>query len=553
MGRRRLLPLVAACVAALLTAVSCTSSSESSTKEGGVLRIGTGQGIDSLNPFVAIEQDGYNTWDQIYPELVQYDLKTLDFVPDFASEWQESEDGLTWTFHTRPNAKWSDAEPLTADDVAWTINTIIKFKSGPTGAFGGTVSYMKSAEATSPTTVVLRYSRPVANALSNMQQIPILPEHVWSRYATGTGHAIRTYPNTPSEGKPLVTGGTFFITQYKKNDVTLFERNPYFYGQKPHIDGYGLQYFSNDDAMVQALKTGQIDAIESLPVTSVQTIKDAGFHVYVGPSLYFRTLIINTNPNKTEHRELLDPRVREAFEYAIDRDQIVKTAWLGYAAEGTTIVPPAAGNWHDSSIEPLPFDTAKANELLDQAGYARGPDGVRVADGHKMEYDVIFPTDERGPGDRAFLIIQSGLRDIGVVVKQKTMDATAAFNAISAPDNKYLDFDLAMWYWVPLIDPDFILSVMMCKQYGIWSDSGYCNPAYDKLYDQQSATLNQQDRLQIAYQMQKMVYEDRPYIVLNYNDTIDAWSNQWTGFVESPQGMITQLSKASLQSVHLTS
>ena len=110
-----------------------------------------------------------------------------------------------------------------------------------------------------------------------------------------------------------------------------------------------------------------------------------------------------------------------------------------------------------------------------------------------------------------------------------------------------------MWYWVPLVDPDFILSVMMCKQFGIWSDSGYCNPAYDKLYDEQSATLDQQKRLQIAYQMQKMVYDDRPYIVLNYNDTIDAWSNKWAGFIESPQGMVSQLTKASLESVHLVS
>jgi peptide/nickel transport system substrate-binding protein len=107
-----------------------------------------------------------------------------------------------------------------------------------------------------------------------------------------------------------------------------------------------------------------------------------------------------------------------------------------------------------------------------------------------------------------------------------------------------------MWDWVPLEDPDFILSVMQCNQYGSWSDSGYCNPAYDKLYEQQSATVNPQQRKQVVYQMQQMLYDQRPYIVINYQDILDAWSKDWTGFLESNQSMFNPLSKQSLTSVH---
>src|SRR5213079_3136746 len=158
------------------------------------------------------------------------------------------------------------------------------------------------------------------------------------------------------------------------------------------------------------LKSGQIDAINSFPVTAIaSTASDHNFTIYQGEGLQFRDFIFNSNPKKPDHRELLNPQVRQAFEYAIDRDSIVKTAWLGHAEPGTTIVPPRTPEWHDSSVQPLPFDLDKANQILDGLGYAKGSDGVRVADGHPMAYTVVFPHAESGPGDRAFQIIQTDL------------------------------------------------------------------------------------------------------------------------------------------------
>jgi peptide/nickel transport system substrate-binding protein len=213
-------------------------------------------------------------------------------------------------------------------------------------------------------------------------------------------------------------------------------------------------------------------------------------------------------------------------------------------------VPPGTGAWHDSSIKPRQVDRSKANQILDTLGYTVGSGGIRTAGGHPMSYTVIFPHDEQGAGDRAFQIIQSDFQKIGVKLIQKPMDDSAAFDAIGAPSFKYLNFDLAMWDWVPLEDPDFILSVMQCNQYGAWSDSGYCNPAYDQLYLQQSTATNPKDRQQIVYQMQKKIYDDRPYIVINYQDIIDAWTKSWDGFVESNQGLFNPLSKESMVSVH---
>ena len=102
-----------------------------------------------------------------------------------------------------------------------------------------------------------------------------------------------------------------------------------------------------------------------------------------------------------------------------------------------------------------------------------------------MSYNVIFPPDERGAGDRTFAILQADFKKIGIQIKQQNMDDSAAFNAISAPDSKYENFDMAMWDWVPPVDPDFMLSVLTCEQLGNNSDSGYCNKAYDQMYQRQ--------------------------------------------------------------------
>jgi peptide/nickel transport system substrate-binding protein len=175
-----------------------------------------------------------------------------------------------------------------------------------------------------------------------------------------------------------------------------------------------------------------------------------------------------------------------------------------------------------------------------------------MADGHPMSYSVIFAHAEVGPGNRAFAIIQSDLKQIGVQIRLQPLDDTAAFNAITAPGTKYLNFDLAMWDWLPGMDPDFILSILGCNQYGSWSDSGYCNPAYDKLYQAQGVAVNPQQRLRIVDQMQQMIYNARPYIVLTNDDEVDAWSTHFAGIVESPQSLFNSLSLQSLDSAHQT-
>ena len=458
MNKRWLAALV---VAAALTALAAfgAAAHSSSSQSGGTFKIGTSSRIDSLNPYVAFNQDAYNTFEYVYPLLVQYDKSNSRFAPDFATSWHSSNGGKTWTFKTRAHAVWDDGKPLTAKDAAWTINTDLKYANGGAANAAGLVAHIKKASAPNATTLVVKYSKAPGNVLGQFQQLAILPQHVWSKYTAHKGNDLKTYSNSP-----LVGGGPFKLVKFKKNDIALFQRNDSFYGEKPKADGFGLRMFSNEDTLVAALKAHEIDAIESVPGTAIKTLRSS-FNIRTAPGVDQTDFIINSNRKKTGHRELLNAKVKEAMAHAIDRRQIIKVVFLGYAKPASTIIPPATGAWHNPSLKPEKFD-------------------------------------------------------------------------------------LALWDWVGLIDPDFMLSVVTCAQYGGWSDSGYCNKNYDKMYSKQQLTPDQAKRKQVVWKMQKYLYAQKPYIWLAAQDAVWAVSKNWGGLVPSPQGPFNSINKLSLTRVH---
>ena len=521
-----------------------------------MLRIGTSNGIDSMNPFVGINQDGYSVWMQVYPSLLQYDTtkEGAPYMGSLAEKWEFSPDHLTLTFTLREGAKWSDDQVLDSEDVAWSFNVLKQYADGAAGNWG-IGENLAEISAPDPTTVVMTYSQPQATALYDLGTTPILPPQVWQEYATGDGEGLKTFANEPSEEEPFVAGGPFTLTQFKKGDLAIFQTNPNWYGTTPKIDGWGLQTFRNEDAMVTALEAGEIDAMGGVPPTSYDALKSKGIVLDEGPALAMRDLIINSNPDKPAHRELLNPDVRKALELAIDRQEIVDTAWLGRAEVGSTIVAPVTASdgisWHNDAIVPLSRNIEQANALLDGAGYARGPDGIRVADGVPMSYEVIFAEDESGAGDRAFQIIKDGFAQIGVAIKQKKLDSSATWEAIyCGEDCQYRDFDLAMWDWFPAADPDFMLAALTCDSWGDWNDTGYCNPTYDALHAQQRLATDPVARKALVDQMQQIIYDDRPYIILTYDIRVDAWSPEWDGFVVTSQGFFNNWSTQTLEQVH---
>ena len=533
-------------VAALIFATTATGSG-SSAKSGGTFRLGTTSGIDSLNPYVAFNQDAYSAFEYVYPVLVQYDSK-LHYAPFFATSWKSSNHGKTWTFKTRAHAKWSDGQPLTAADAAWTINTDIKYKDGGAASAAGLINHIKSAAAPNKTTLVVKYAqRPNATyVLGQFQQFFILPKHIWSKHTGNKGANLKTFANAA----PIVGSGPFNLVKYQKNQITLFQRNDSYWGVKPKVDEFGLQPFSSDDALITALKAHDLDAVEAVPATAIKTVRKAGFAVSDVKGLDTTDFIINSNQHKKTHRELLNLKVKEAFDHAIDRKKIISVVFLGAAQLPSSIIPAPAGvGWHNATLRTPSFNIKLANRILDKLGFKRGSDGIRRANGQKMSYSVIIPTDVQSL-PRTFSIIQNDFGKIGVKLTQKALDSTTAFAQMTAPNNKYLGFDLAMWDWTALIDPDFMLSVVTCAQWGGWSDTGYCNKKYDNWYSQQQLAKTPLARRALVWKMQKYLYKQRPYLWLANDDSVSATSKNWVGFKNTPQGPFNELNIQSLTQVH---
>ncbi len=535
--------LIGVVVSVVMTFASGAGGSGS--KSGGTFRLGTSSGIDSINPYVAFNQDAYATFQYTYPILVQYDKTNLRFAPFFAKSWKSSNGGKTWTFKTVANAKWTDGQPLTAADAAWTINTDIKYQGTGAANVAGLIAHITRAEAPNPTTLVVHYKQAPGNVLGQFQQFFILPKHIWSKHTGHKGADLKTFANNA----PIVGSGPFKLVKYQKNEIALFQRNASYWGTKPQIDAFGLRMFSNDDAMISALKAHEIDAINAVPATGIKTLKSAGFTISSVPGLDQTDFIFNSNTKKTKHRELLNLKVKEAFAHAVDRAQIIQVVFLGTAQPASSIVPAPTGSWHNPSLKPETFDLGLANKILDKLGYERGSDGIRVANGHKMSYDVVTPTDVHSI-PRTFQIIQTDFKKLGVQLRQKALDSSAAFDLMTGPNGKYLNFDLAMWDWTALVDPDFMLSVVTCAQWSGWSDTGYCNKKYDRMYAQQQLTPDQNKRRAIVWNMQKYLYNERPYIWLANDNSVTAVSPKWQGFTNTPQGPFNELNIISLTGVH---
>ncbi len=547
--RLRRLVGVALVATALAVAAGCGGGGDSgdgSSSDGAsssdVLRIGTANYIDSLNPFNYIESQAYTAMMMIYPQLVQYNA-AFEFEGDWAESWTTSDDGKDWTFKLRPDTKWSDGEPLTAADAAWTINTTVKYKDDATAVAASALANIKNAEAPDDTTLVIHYSSPVGNVLPQLEQFFVLPEHIWAPKAGANGKGLKTYK--PELNLPIISGGAYTITQYEKKGTTAFKPYADFYGPPSHASGVALTYYTNADAIIADLKGDKLDWADQVPFQAVKAVKKVeNITVNEWPGAETTNITWNSNPAKKKNRELLVPVVKKALSMCIDRDQIIDVVFAGYASKVESIVG------HISPLEnpnlgPLKYNCAAANTALDELGYKRGSDGIRNVPAttgtlaqpeHKMAYEILTPTSTDFNVDRSFDIVKDGFAKLGVKVTQKVGgDATATYaiqtGDCSGPEGEqYQGYDIAMWDWVGYLDPDFMLSVATKGQWCSWSDTGASNPSYDKLYVKQGVTVDPEARKAVVWAAQKVVYDNFYYTQLTNHVAIDATSKKWTSF-----------------------
>ena len=492
---------------------------------------------DSFNPFLGYQAISYEAWALEYDFLVGYAMTDMSPEPALAESWETSDDGLTWTFHMREGVTWNDGVPLTAADVAYTYNRVLTEKVA-----GGTWrSYIKTATSvTAPddATVVMQLSTP--SATLPLMPIPIIPEHIWKDVPKDE---LKHFANEPTDGKPVVGSGPFMFVEGTAGGSTYkFVKNPNYWGDGPYVDQVVIQVYKSQDPMVQALIKGEIDFAEDITPLQVKALEDEPtITAHNGLSPIFEEIGFNTGSIDPETGEplgdpnpaVLDPKFRHALGYAVDTEQIVRTAYQGAAEPGTTIMLPSYPTWHWEPPDDVKFtfDLDKAAEELDAAGYVIGDDGKRtLPDGSPIGTLRLFARADTKPSVDTMDLFQNWLGQLGIDAEVTAMDS-------SSMGDKILDgeYDAFQWDWYIEPDPDGILGDFTCDQRGNLNDSNYCDEGYDAMYAAQGVEIDKDKRIEIVHQMQQQLYEDAPYIVTAYTKTGEAFRNdQFACFQPQP-------------------
>jgi peptide/nickel transport system substrate-binding protein len=383
----------------------------------------------------------------------------------------------------------------------------------------------------------------------------IAPEHIWGN---STCDEIKSAPFF-EDGKPMIGSGPFQLTEWNKGEDWTMTANPNYWAGAPQIDQFKVVKYNNSEAMVQALKNGEIDYVNLGSVDLFNELvgsgSDYGLTTHVGPAVSFGQMSFNMcnpdDPNaapycvkngSTGNPALRDPAVRTAIAWAIDKNTILNNVLAGYGQLGTTVVPPFSQtyHWEPTGDQVIGFDIAKSNQILDDADYTdTDSDGIRndPKTGDNLNFRFILRS-ESEIGSRLGDYITAWLKQIGIGT---TSEVVGDGKLVSAwYDN---DYDMYIWGWGPDPDPDFILSTFTSSQCGGWSDTCYSDPDYDQLYkDQQTATTTQ-DRQAIITEMQQKLYTDIPEIVLYYDKALEVYnSSKWQGLEDNisptPEGFL---------------
>ncbi len=523
-------------------AASSSSSSPSPSSSKTVFTIGITQDIDSANPFTGIVAEAYEIFQMEYPTLTEYSAKDFSIVPGLAESWQESPDHTTWTYKIRSGLKWSDGQPMTAKDAAYTFNRILKGEYEKTN-YGSYVENITSAEAPDDTTLVLKVSKPTP--IMTKLAVYILPQHIWEKIDE---KAVQSYKNEGTPTEPTVGSGPYVMIERKVGQFIRMQANPNFYRGKPAVDEVVFKIYSNADALGQALKKGEVDFADSIEANVFKTLQNqpgitAVNAVYSG----FDELAFNTGaalddgtPIGDGNPLLKDKALRQALGWAIDRQALVDKVLGGGGSPGSTIIPPIYSALHLTPANEVTYDPEKAKSLLDAAGYKVGSDGIRQdASGKRLSFR-LFARSDSDTSQKSVQFIKSYLAAVGVETNVKVVSSDALTEIIGQGN-----FDMFEWGWVVEPDPNYQLSTFTCANRSYkdggqilanLSDSFYCNPAYDELYTKQGGQTDEAQRWETVKQMQQMLYDDAPYIITYYYDNPEAYrSDRFTGFVPQPE------------------
>jgi peptide/nickel transport system substrate-binding protein len=520
-------------IVGLTGATSAGAQGASEKDEKLVLRIGSTNDIDGFNPFKIVEIPSYEVMGLNYDFLVDFSPKDSSPAPGLADSWETSDDGLTWTFHLNKDAKWHDGKPVTSEDVAYTFRRVLEEKQG---LYIDYVRQIEKIDTPDEHTVVFETKDPSVQMLSML--VYILPKHIWKDVPADE---TKTFKNSPAIGT-----GPFQAVEWKEGQSVRLEANPDYFKGAPHIDEIIFQLYDNDDTMVQALKNGEVDYIQGIPINLFKSLENQeGIETNSAPDPGFTELGFNLYepspeaieefgaPKKTTgNPALLDPLVREAINWSIDEEELTRKILQGEGIPGSTLVPPVLAKYHLElpASELQGFDTGRSKQLLEQAGWTdTNGNGTVDKDGEELELRLFVRSEDKD-SVTAGQFIEDWFEEAGIGLETKAISDTALTDAIYAAD-----YDMFIWGWGSDPDPDFILSVLTCDQIMGWSDTFWCNDDYSRMYQEQKEQLDIDERAATIKEMQRVAYEENPYVIFYYDNQTEAWrTDKFEGWTKTP-------------------
>ncbi len=317
---------------------------------------------------------GWGAGEHVHEPLIQSTLTVtnpdLTIGYDLATSCESSEDGLTWTVTIRDDVKFTDGEPLTAEDVAFTYNTVKASSSV------NDFTMLDNAEAVDDTTVVFHMAKPFSIWPYTMAIVGIVPEHAYDS---------ATYGSNP------IGSGRYILKQWDRGQQIILEANPDYYGEQPKMKQVTI-LFMEEDAAFLAAQAGQVDVaytsatysdqtIDGYTLTAYQTVDNRGINLpTTEPS-------VNADGVATGNAVTSDVAVRRAINIGIDRQEMIDNVLNGYGTPAYSVCDQLP--WYNPASE-VEYDPEGAAKLLDDAGWVMGSDGVREKDDVKAELNILY-------------------------------------------------------------------------------------------------------------------------------------------------------------------
>jgi peptide/nickel transport system substrate-binding protein len=507
---------------------ACGASSSKSSKDVP-LRVGILTDLDTLNPMSTV--DSLETHWLVYDKLMVYNQHLVPAL-SLATSRQVSPDAKTITFKIHPDAKFHDGKPLTSTDVQFSFELV---KSTGLSFAAPYLTDLETVDTPDAQTVVANYSKPPADDPGVMTAI--LPKHIWQGMSKND---IIKFTNSQ-----MIGSGAFKFGNRKTGASWEFVRNPDWWGTAPGIASVSWIVYANPQSLAIALQQGTLDVTYPL---SASIWKGAGGSDVVAkayPPLGFDHFAHNVAAldNSKGNPLLKDRVVRQALALSLDREKLIQLVLEGQGSPGTTVIPPAMAQWHADipASELLNNDPARAQAMLDAAGY-RMKNGVRVSpSGQPLHFRLYTSTVFDRLKSAAELIVQMA-KNIGVTYDLTVMqDAQLAGKVFTD-----IDYDSFVWTWTTPPNPTFMLSVQSCDTFGVLSDTYYCEPSYQDLFNAQKVEPNVAKRQQMVKQAQTLFYQDAAYAVLYYPNVLEAYrTDSLTGWLNQPNGVVDNWTDAN--------